>query len=257
MMKRMTVVALALFLLASVPGTALAQEESPERGSTVEQADREAEFAAREAEWVDKLKARAIEAIDKRLVTIGELEAAVSSSEAVTPEHAEALLAELRSSAAGLETLAGEIRAADDLATLWALVPKIFEDYRIYAVVAPKVHLVLGGDFGVAVSERLDEVAVHLGEALGRLDDAGFDVVKGYELLAEMERLVAQGGEQAGKVAGMVIGLSPADYPDSTEVLRSAHGVLQSAGEDLRAGGATAQELGRYIKDFLPNADTE
>lgn len=255
MMKRMTVIALAMFVLASIPGTALAQEEVPERSATAEQ--REDEFGHREAEWIEKIKTRALEAIDKRLATIDNLQAKINDSETVTDGHAAVLLEELRSSAAGLEVLAGEIRAAEDLETLRALVPKIFEDYRIYAVIAPKVHLVLGGDFGVAVANRLGEVAGQLGDALERLEEAGYDVAKGYELLAEMERLVAQGGEQAGSVATMVIDLSPDDYPDSTEVLRSAHGVMQSAGEDLRAAGDTAHELGRYIKDFFGEADTD
>lgn len=255
MMKRMTVMALALLVLASVPGTALAQD-APER-ATVDQAERDAVIADRTHEWVEKVKARALEAIDKRLATINDLEAAIIRSEAVTADHAAKLLEELRASAAGLEGLAGEIGAAEDLETLRELVPKIFEDYRIYAVVAPKVHLVLGGDFGVAVSERLEDVAEQLGEALDRLDEAGYDIERGYELLAEMKRLVGAGADQAGSVPGMVIGLTPADYPDSSEVLRSAHSVLQSAGEDLRAAGETARELGRFIKEFFPSTDTE
>ncbi|MFA9564901.1 MAG: DNA polymerase III subunit gamma/tau, partial [Acidimicrobiales bacterium] len=49
---------------------------------------------------------RALEAIEKRLVTIDHLEAAIDRSDAVEPSHAEQLLGELRASAAGLESLA-------------------------------------------------------------------------------------------------------------------------------------------------------
>ena len=161
------------------------------------------------------------------------------------------MLGELRSAAGGLEALAGDIRAAEDLETLRVLVPQIFEKYRIYAVVAPKVHLVLGADHASSVAGRMASAASSLGDVLDRLDEAGFDVDQGEELLAEMERLVKAGSEQVGSVPGMVIDLTPADYPGSSEVLRSAHGVLKSGSEDLRAAGQTAHEVVRFIKNLI------
>ncbi|MDH3607062.1 MAG: hypothetical protein OER12_08695 [Acidimicrobiia bacterium] len=251
-MKRLVTAGLAVAILAAVPGVAVAQE-APARPTNEQEVTR----ADRGAQWVDALKSRALEAIEKRLVTIGELEAAINRSETVEADHAAQLLNELRASAAGLEALAGEIRAAEDLETLWALVPKIFEDYRIYAVVAPKVHLVLGADHAGSVADRIKNAAGSLGEALDSLDEAGFDVADGEKLLAEMERLIAAGAEQAGSIPGMVLGLTPADYPGSSETLRSAQSVLQSGTEDLRAAGQTAHEIVRFILSVLAGDSTE
>ena len=55
----------------------------------------------------------------------------------------------------------------------------------------------------------------------------------------------------AGAVPDMVLDLTPADYPESSEVLRSAHESLKGAGSDLRAAGETAHEIGRYIKSLF------
>jgi hypothetical protein len=256
MMKRLMTAALAALILAATPGVALAQESTTTERSTESRED-EATVAEREAVWIEKIKARALEAIEKRLTTIDDLERAINRSENIDPDHAEQLLGELRTSAAGLESLAGAIRAAEDLETLRVLIPQIFEDYRIYAVAAPKVHLVVAADAAGAIADRLGEATDSLGAVLDRLEEQNIEVADAQALLTEMERLVASGSESAAKVPGMVLGLTPADYPGSTKVLRSAQAGLQSAGADLRAAGETAHEIVRFIKSVVGGDDTD
>jgi len=245
MTKRLVTAALAALILATVPGAALAQEvTTTER--TQQQPDVE-----RAGRWVEAVKERALEAIDKRLDTIDDLEGAIERSDTVHPGHAGQLAGDLRSSAAGLESLAAKIERTDDLATLRTLVPKIFEDYRIYAVVAPKVHLVLTADAAGAVAELLEGATSTLGTALDRLAEHGIDVGDAESLLAEMERLVASGGEAADAVPDMVLGLTPADYPGSSETLRAAHSELRDAGDDLRMAGQNAHEIVRFIVSVI------
>ena len=262
MMKRMTTAALATLMVAVMPGVASAQEQTTEEPPAIvryreaTQAEREATRAETAAKWVETIKARALEAVDKRLATIADLQAAIDRSETIDADHAGRLKGELQSSEAGLESLARRISEADDLETLRELVPQIFEDYRIYAVVAPKVHLVLSADAASAVADRLSEAAGMLGDVLDRLADNGIDVEEAEELLTEMERRVASGGNGAAAVPDTVIGLKPSDYPGSTQVLRSAHGSLKSARSDLRSAGETAHEIVRFIKSVLGGGTT-
>lgn len=257
MMKRLTTATLAALMVAVMPGIATAQEPTTEEPPPVvqdreaTQTEREAIRAETEANWVNTVKARALEAIEKRLATIADLQAAIDRSETVDPDHAGRLKGELQSSESGLEALARKISEAEDLATLRDLVPQILEDYRIYAVVAPKVHLVLTADAASAAADRLGDAAGWLGDVLERLAENGFDVEEGEALLVEMERLVASGSEGAAAVPDMVIGLKPSDYPDSTEVLRSAHGELKSAGSELRSAGETAHQIVRFVKSVV------
>lgn len=253
MMKRLTMVALAALVLAATPGVAFAQDTTT---ATRQTEDRQAAESERRAEWFASLQQRALDAIEKRLATVGDLEAAINRSTTVPDDHADLLLAELRASTAGLETLAGEIRAADDLATLWRLIPDIFEDYRIYAVVAPKVHLVLTADAAGAIAGRLEQATGTLGDALDQLEEFGIDVAGADVLLAEMKELVASGAASAASVPDMVLGLTPADYPGSSETLRSAHSLLKTAGTDLRTAGDTAHEIVRFIVGALGGGDT-
>jgi hypothetical protein len=256
MMKRLTTAVLATLMLAAAPGVASAQETSTADPEVRAQEGSEAQIE-RDGRWFDALQARALEAIDQRLATIAELEAAIERSDAIDPGHSGQLMGELRGSAAGLESLSGKIERAEDLAALWELVPKIFEDYRIYAVLAPKVHLVLVADSAAAIADRLEQAAGTLGTALDRLEGIGIDVTEADALLAEMQALVAAGAESAASVPDMVLGLTPADYPGSSEILRSAHSELKGAGEDLRTAGATAHEIVRFIVGALGGGDTD
>lgn len=251
MMKRLTTVALTVAMLGAAPGVAVAQDSTTSDRIEATQAEREADRVEREAQWIEEVKARAIQAIEQRLRTIDELETAINSSQSVDPGHAQQLLGELRASASGLEVLAGAIRAASDLETLRTLVPQIFEVYRIYAVIAPKVHLVLAAGAAGVVAGRLDGASETLSDVLERLEENDIDVSKAQELLVEMQRLVASGSDAAASVPGMVLNLTPADYPGSTETLRSAHSVLKSARTDLRAAGETAHEIVRFIKSVV------
>lgn len=254
--KRTAAMAVAVLMLAAMPGAALAQEQpaeevprTQERAATPE--ERAAQRVAIEADWVEKLKARALEAIDKRLATLAELERVINDSESLTAEHADTLLAEVDTAAAGLARLAEEIGTAQDLDTLRALVPRIFEDYRVYAIVVPKVHLVIGADAAIAVASRLTAITESIGDILNRLEEAGFDVGEGYRLLDQMKASVTSGSGQAEAVAPAVIGLSPDDYPASTEVLREAHEKLKGAGSELRTAGETAHDIGQFIKGLF------
>lgn len=249
MMKRLTIAVLALLMVAAMPGVAAAQEQAPAQTET--QTRTEADRAEAEARWIETVKARALEAIEKRLVTLANLENAIDQSETVQPSHAAKLMQDVRFSVKGLEDLAGEIRAATDLETLRVLVPKIFEDYRVYAVIVPKAHLTLAADAAVAASERLSDLADGIDDLVERLAEAGFDVEPAEALLEEMHRLIDAGADGAASVPGAVLDLGPDDYPGSTEVLRSAHADLKEAGATLRAAGETAHEIGRFIKSLF------
>ena len=72
MMKRLGTALVAMAIVAAVPGVAVAQETT-ERPAT----DREV-VRHDPTEWIDGVKTRALEAIEKRLSTISELEAAIN-----------------------------------------------------------------------------------------------------------------------------------------------------------------------------------
>ena len=129
-MKKISVLLAALLIVSLLPATAIAQEDTTRTDDSVERI-------------IENLKDRAEKAIEKRLDTIERVTEALEESEHLTDEHERVLLDELGSSAAGLTELGRQIEEAGTIEELRELIPLIFEDYRIYAVVVPKAHLVL------------------------------------------------------------------------------------------------------------------
>ena len=57
--------------------------------------------------------------------------------------------------------------------------------------------------------------------------------------------------DYAEPVPGMVLPLTPEDWPEAAEVLREAHGMLQSAVGEMRAARASAQEVIEALREAI------
>lgn len=238
-MKKLSVMLVALLIVSLVPATALAQDASAESDAAAERT-------------IEKLKDRAEQAIQKRLDTIDRVTEALQDAGHLTDDHERILIGELGSSADGLSALGREIEAAGTIAELRELIPLIFEDFRIYAVVVPKAHLVAVADAVVAVVDRVGLVAGWLQDAIDRLNSAGFDTSEAEEALAEMVESLGQADSLAGPVPDSVLPLLPADWPDPAQgILEGAHADLRSAREHVASAVRSAHEVGRILRDLL------
>lgn len=235
-----------VLLTGSVPATALAQtrDEPPPPSSerVVDQPARRQAF--------ERIKARVIEAIERRLGALDRLANAVRSAGHLSPDHAAALQTDIAQARARLESGLREVRATENLEQLREVGPAIFKDTLVFALLGPKTHEVIASDTVVAVTDRLGSFASGLQEAIDRLADAGIDVTEARAALGELERLIDVAAETAGPVAGRVIGLSPADWPDpATATLARGRADLKSAHQTLRQARNQAHEVIRLIRE--------
>ncbi|MFQ5947753.1 MAG: hypothetical protein ACE5KX_02690 [Acidimicrobiia bacterium] len=249
---RLAVLALAMSLVLALPGSAMALTADGEEEHTEERTEASVEERRPEEsreEIIRELKARALEAIARRLQTIDRLVSVIQANEHITEAHARALLVDLADATRGLQALAGEIEAATTLEELRELIPKIFEDYLIYELVVPKVHLVIGADTLVDIAHRFEAVAEQLQDAINRAEEAGLDVTEAQAALDEMIEHINAAKALAGPVPGKVLPLQPEDWPGVQEVLRSAHSALQGAREQLRAAAAAAHAVVEALRN--------
>ena len=239
--KRLAAVATVSALVLTVPGTAFAQTQ-PLDPATVE-TDR--------AGAIDQTKRRALEAIDKRLDAVAGWTQRVAESEHLDAGHRATLVAELEATTRGLTALATDIEAATTLSELGALVPKIVEDYWVFALLGPKVHLVIAADAMAHIGGRLEEVSSTIQAAIDRLEEAEYDPA---EAQAALDRMTAHLGVAASlidPVPATVLGLKPADMPEASDQLRNARAELESAGEELRAAGQAGREAVEAIRKAI------
>jgi hypothetical protein len=233
MIKKLSAAAVSGALVLGAPATALAQT------------DAQVERPARRD--LASVKARAHEAIERRLETLARLAARVRENRHLTDEHRAALSELIQSQIDGLAALDAKIQADTDPETLRADVKSIVTDYRVYLLTVPKVQLVIGADTELAAAAKLDEVAARLQGKIDEAAAAGKDVTTAQGHLDEMKAKIAEVRSSAGDVADSVLQLVPQDYPENKPALESAHASLKAG----RAAVHDARQLARQVVSDL------
>lgn len=212
--------------------------------------------ASRQADLMAVLKARGKAEIDRRLTFLGQLKSRVASAQNLTASDRGTLTSQIDGEVSGLTALEARIAADTDLATLRADVRSIVTAYRVYLLMGPKVHLVVGADGVVALAGRFDAIVTKLQAAIARAAAAGMDVTRLNALLADVQAKVADAKTKAGGVPGSVLPLLPSGYPGNRPTLEAARQDLRSARQDLRTARSDAREIVDALKAFRGSSTT-
>ena len=196
---------------------------------------------------VEALRTRCLAAIDVRLPALAAARTALADNQHVSDDHEAALTANVDETAGRLPDLATLIKADTDLAALRDHCRSIFEDNRVFALVLPRVRLVVAADTAADAGAKLTDVAGKLADAIARAEAAGQDVHQAKLDLDMMKAQIASGVAAAGTVPGAVLGLTPADWNANHEVLTPAHQSLRQARADLKL----ARDLAMKIRNEL------
>lgn len=201
--------------------------------------------AARASATVRNLQKVGLCEIDRRLATIERLGNAANDARALTDAHEAALEAILDNSAAGLRALREEIEADTTVEELRADIKRIFEDFRIYALVVRQVGLVIATDVVDAAGAALADRAADLASLIAQAEANGKDVTRARAHLAAMEAAIAEALAGVDGVADEVLPLTPADWNAGTAgpVLRAAREAIAAARADLRTAKAEARQV--------------
>ena len=192
--------------------------------------------AARDEPTVENLQAVGRCEIDRRLETLEKLQKAVDASRALTDAHETSLEGILASTTDGVTALRAEIDAATTEEALRGEIRRIFEDFRVYALVARQVWLVTADDTVVAAAARLTDVAGRLEAAIDAAEAAGRDVGDARSHLAAMTAAISAAQAAVGGDAAAVLALTPAGWNagDAKPVLDAARSSITEARSSLR-----------------------
>ena len=131
------------------------------------------------------------------------------------------------------------------------MIPKIVEDYWVFALLGPKVHLVIAADTTGDINHRFEDAAASIQKAVDRLAEAGYDPDAAQAALDRMQAHIVAASTLIGPIPGVVLSLRPADMPEASAELRKARAELQSAAEELRAARKAGHAAVKAIKDAI------
>ncbi len=237
--RKLWVIAIALGLLMALPVAANAQETdtSGDRGTV---------------HSIESIKARAQEAVDRRLDTLANLERRVINHEYMTAVHKATLTADYADAVAGLITLNRDIQNAETVEELRELVPLIATDYRVYLVIVPKSYEVGASDRVAHVVSRFEDTADALADAIDRAEAAGYDMTEARRWLISARDEIQEARRTGVPVANDVIDLDASDWEEPAKsMLQEGHRRLKNARVDLRQAKGSLDMAKQAIEDAI------
>jgi hypothetical protein len=199
--------------------------------------------------------------IERRLVTLDQLDVRVESAPQLTELHKHQLQDENDVNPAsydavrtGLRELKAEIDSETDLRALRAGIASIATDFRVYLLVVPKTHLVGGADAVDRATVKLGQLAHRLTDGIETAEAAGHDMSEARGLLSELERKTAEAASLVSGMADRLMPISPADYNagPGKAALESARSDLRAARDLVRGARADARQIVEILKALNP-----
>ncbi|WP_144127781.1 hypothetical protein [Catellatospora sichuanensis] len=229
--------AAALAATAGVP----AQAAVPVAGVAVQAADQAANLA--------NAKKLATVRIDGRLAMLRAEGVAIRNAARLTDAHQAALQKTVDAGIAGLTELRAKVAAETTLEAVRAGTRSMVEDYRVYLLVRPQVHLTLAADVAAAALTRLRTLHDKLAQAVTAAKSAGKDLGDAEAKLAHLKSELDAMESALSGLADDLLAVQPG--PDSAAIrakTAAARADVRTARTHLRAAATDAKALRDLLK---------
>lgn len=255
-MKRLTAPLLALSLVVAIGSYAWAAEST---GSASLSRDtnkllQEFKTASRSAERVTSLKAATVKLIDSRTADINRLITKVTNLTTITASDKTAILADLANAKTGLQTLEAKIQADTDLTTIKADTKLIFTNFRVFAVLGPKVSGLIVADRVNFLIGRLQTTTAKLTALVAQAKATGKDTTQMSALLSDYQTQITAAQSQVAAAKVSFEAMSVSDVTAAKAAFQAGKADLRTARTDLSAARKDLQQLIPLLKATLPVA---
>jgi hypothetical protein len=195
-----------------------------------------------------KAKAAVTDGITDRLTTLGNLQTSLTAYKDL-PDAARGTLSQvIASDISGLTALKAKVAGETTEAAVRADGKAMVDDYRVYLLVVPKVHLTHVLDVENAAAARLVKVHDALADRLAK--DPAADTQANKDLLADMSAAIqaADTGVDGKDAALLALQPSP-DGKGLTAAVKEASGPAKAARDELKKAVADAKKVRDALKD--------
>lgn len=186
--------------------------------------------------------------IARRLTSLATLTGKINAATKLTSSDKATLTAEVTTTISGLNTLKAQLDGETTLAAAHADAQSIYTEYRVYALVAPKIALVKVADDQQVVEQKLQTLIQKLQTRLNAAKAKGKDVSALETTLADMTSKVNASLSVSSSVQAKVIGLQPTDYNNDHAILSGDSAQLKTAHTDNVAAYQDAKQIVTGLK---------
>lgn len=199
---------------------------------------------------LQQIIARGNDEINRRITTLGRLDNLIDNSVHLTSANKTTLKNQVNTELNGLNTLKAKLSGETTVAAARADVQSIYTEYRVYALVVPKIHLIKLADDVQATDTKLTELAGKLQSRIDGAKASGKDVSSIEAELTDLRAQVAAAQNIAGNVETKVIGLMSTDYNNDHKLLSGYSAQLRTARSDNQAAYKDAQNIVNVLKTY-------
>ena len=198
---------------------------------------------SKDQQRLDNLKKSADREITRRLTTLGTLTSQVAAMVRLNATDKAALTSQISGEITDLTALKAKIDSDTDLATARTDAAAIVTDYRVYALIVPKVHLLRTADIQLTNEDKLSTFATKLQTRIDAAKANGKNVTAIQATLNDMNtqtasaRTITQSADQALRA------LQPGDYNSNHSVLSNIMSQLRNAHQDIEMANKDAHQI--------------
>lgn len=186
--------------------------------------------------------------IARRLASLATLTTKINAATRLTASDKTTLTNEVNDTISGLNTLKTKLDSETTIAAARADAQDIYTEYRVYALVAPKIGLVKVADDQQVVEQKLSTLIQKLQSRITSAQSNGKDVTALQNALNDMTTKVNAAQSVSNSIESKVISLQPTDYNSDHAILSGDSAQLKTAHADNEASYQDAKQIVAGLK---------
>jgi hypothetical protein len=186
--------------------------------------------------------------ITRRLTKLQALTSKINGITRLSASDKTALSNEVTTTISGLTTLKAQLDGETTLEGAKTDAANIYSEYRVYALVVPKIHLIRAADSQQVTEAKLSALASKLQSRITVAKEAGKDTADLQSKLDDMNSKVTAAQAISTKVQSLVIDLQPSDYNSNHSILSGYSVQLKTAHADNLAAYTDAKAIVASLK---------
>ncbi len=249
-MKKIAITIASAGLIISMGTMVASAEATAKTSSSTEAATKAAQAQQNQQQRLANIKSKGDAEINRRLSSLNKLSDRISSDTRLSASDKSALTSQVSTEISNLTTLKTKLDGETTLDAASADAKSIISDYRVYALIVPKVMLIRTADDQLIVEDKLTTLSTKLQARISAAQTAGKDVSSLNTLLSDLNTQVANSKAISASIEQKVINLQPSDYDSDHTILTGDKTQLQTAHQANAKALQDAKNIAQGLKNL-------